>query len=552
MLAHQEKWISGRLLTLIVWVAMPLFSFNAHSSDAAVTVSGNNSANPTSTNADPIIGVEDLGRLTITGGDVVTSDMAIVGGEPTGIGLVTVTDFNPNTTFASRWNTGSLTVGEEGTGRLEILDGAVVNVDFATNPGAGDFIIGNELDSLGTVIVRGLGTMLRLGDESFIGDLGTGVLIIEDEGLVIGTNDAAQGTDVFTVGLRGRVELNNGRLRTESFTNNGAIIGHGRIDSENLITSSTSGRIETNSGDRLVVNAPVDNDGEVTIVGGEIEFFEQFVNSNQAAKVTLLGGVVRFPETGFGFDSTSGVLATTGSTNDIYGTVRIQGASSRIVVGGESTAVFHDPVTNSGSTIQVFPGSTPIFLQGLTTTGAGAVLAVQLADPTSDPDSGQIEVVGSAVLDGALQLDLTSGFVPNAGDTFQILTAAGGVSGSLDLAAAPALTGGMRWDLDITQNAVVVSVVATGDYNSNGIVDAADYVVWRNLAGQSGAGLAADGNGSGVVDSADYEIWRSNFGRLVGSEASIATTSIPEPAAVTLLCIAGGVSSLGRKRKLHL
>jgi hypothetical protein len=31
--------------------------------------------------------------------------------------------------------------------------------------------------------------------------------------------------------------------------------------------------------------------------------------------------------------------------------------------------------------------------------------------------------------------------------------------------------------------------------------------------GQVGTGLAADGNGDGIVDAADYVIWRNNVGR---------------------------------------
>jgi hypothetical protein len=92
----------------------------------------------------------------------------------------------------------------------------------------------------------------------------------------------------------------------------------------------------------------------------------------------------------------------------------------------------------------------------------------------------------------------------------------------------------MQWDLDISQSAVVVSVVATGDYNGSGVVDAADYVLWRNLVGQTGNGLAADGNGSGVVDAADYEIWRRNFGRAVSTRLS-AVAAIPEPATFLLV-----------------
>ena len=54
-----------------------------------------------------------------------------------------------------------------------------------------------------------------------------------------------------------------------------------------------------------------------------------------------------------------------------------------------------------------------------------------------------------------------------------------------------------------------------GDYNDNGIVDAADYTVWRNNVGSdfdlSGNGNE-DGTSAGVVDQADYETWKANFG----------------------------------------
>jgi hypothetical protein len=56
-----------------------------------------------------------------------------------------------------------------------------------------------------------------------------------------------------------------------------------------------------------------------------------------------------------------------------------------------------------------------------------------------------------------------------------------------------------------------------GDYNQNGVVDAADYSVWRDAMGSSAlaAGTGADGNGDGVVDSWDYRLWKSNFGATV-------------------------------------
>jgi hypothetical protein len=87
---------------------------------------------------------------------------------------------------------------------------------------------------------------------------------------------------------------------------------------------------------------------------------------------------------------------------------------------------------------------------------------------------------------------------------------------------------------------VVVSLdePVAGDYNHNGVVDTADYVVWRDSVGQTGVDLAADGDGSGTIDDADYGLWRATFGKLTGSGATTAHSSsiaVPEPASGLLL-----------------
>jgi hypothetical protein len=59
-----------------------------------------------------------------------------------------------------------------------------------------------------------------------------------------------------------------------------------------------------------------------------------------------------------------------------------------------------------------------------------------------------------------------------------------------------------------------------GDYNQNGKVDAADYVVWRkNPAG---------------FDVNAYDTWRQNFGLPAGGGASISPEAVPEPSSLVL------------------
>lgn len=93
---------------------------------------------------------------------------------------------------------------------------------------------------------------------------------------------------------------------------------------------------------------------------------------------------------------------------------------------------------------------------------------------------------------------------------------------------------------DIGWELVAPPVVATGDYNANGKVDAADYVVWRNTNGQSVPnGTGADGSGNGSVGPEDYSFWRSKFGQSIGSGASLEGGAVPEPASFAAFCIGG-------------
>lgn len=97
------------------------------------------------------------------------------------------------------------------------------------------------------------------------------------------------------------------------------------------------------------------------------------------------------------------------------------------------------------------------------------------------------------------------------------------------------------YQLELSASAAVQ--LLAGDYNRDGSVDAADYVVWRNTAGQAGAGLFADGNGNGAIDAGDYAVWRGAFGNSPATATtSGASASLPVPelstAPVLLVAIA--------------
>jgi hypothetical protein len=69
-----------------------------------------------------------------------------------------------------------------------------------------------------------------------------------------------------------------------------------------------------------------------------------------------------------------------------------------------------------------------------------------------------------------------------------------------------------------------------GDYNNDGSVDAADYVLWRN-----GGPLANESDMPGTVNEADYTFWRSRFGATSGSGATLDAASVPEPTSTAVV-----------------
>jgi hypothetical protein len=109
--------------------------------------------------------------------------------------------------------------------------------------------------------------------------------------------------------------------------------------------------------------------------------------------------------------------------------------------------------------------------------------------------------------------------------------------------------GGQTIDMELTKGETLYSfVIAPGDYNGDGIVDAVDYTVWRNSVGTDD--LRADGNGDRAIDDADYAVWKAAYGTAYAlGGGGLVSGVVPEPTTIYwLLGIAVG-TLLQRKNR---
>src|SRR5262245_9944698 len=100
---------------------------------------------------------------------------------------------------------------------------------------------------------------------------------------------------------------------------------------------------------------------------------------------------------------------------------------------------------------------------------------------------------------------------------------------------------GNGWD--IVAPFRIVAELPPGDFNQDGAVDAADYVVWRKGLGTT-------------YTQDDYDTWRANFGTslLAGSGSAIPSaeplSAVPEPSTLMIACIAAiGIGAAARRRR---
>jgi len=413
-----------------------------------------------------------------------------------------------------------------------------------------------------TLGVHQAGTVNLLVDPA--GDL----LIDQALTIAAGGRLAGSGTVTAVGGItnQGEIDLGSQGLYVAggALTNTGLVRGGGTID--NALVNSTGGEVRVAAGQRMHLTNSGDqfSEGRIDVVGNatqaaEIEFDGELTNNKITGNIAASHATLRFN----GGLTNHGDVRVSFGTSNVFGD--IDNSEGTIIVSGTSNVTFYDDLVNNG-VMKVSKGSTAVYFGSVTggdnftgsgtnffegslspgnspagirfggdvVLGTGSATLIELAG-TDAGEYDQLLIAGNLEVGGQLNVNLLDGFAPGAGDLFDILDFAT-LSGSFAAMNLPVLDGGLAWDtsqlsVDGTLCAGACIVPGSGDYNGNGVVDAADYTLWRDTLG-SQLDLCADGNGDGTVDEADYVFWNDRFGNVIGTGSEAA---VPEPTAGWLI-----------------
>ena len=207
----------------------------------------------------------------------------------------------------------------------------------------------------------------------------------------------------------------------------------------------------------------------------------------------------------------------------------------------------------SGS-LTAMGGPESMTIEGDLDLAAGSIISFDIGQSGLNDSlniDGSFSVADGTILEVLLDGDVSAASLA-AGDSWDLLDFdVEGVAGTWDandFLLPAGLGSGLSWDTSALLTTGVLSIISDmdADFDGNGLVNGADFLIWQRNSGGAGTLATGDANNDGVVNAADLAIWRDQYGT-AALEASVA--AVPEPGSILLATMAGlAVTSLRRRK----
>lgn len=396
------------------------------------------------------VGSAGQGLLIIQNQATVFSDGATLGVQDGAFGEVVLNE-------ASQWTVGNqLTVGKQGQGLLTISGLADLT--------SGSAIIGQSPDSIGDVSLIGQGSNWTNNGSLDVGFQGQGTLLVSGGGAVfthgfatIGTLPAPQfppltgGTGDVTVTGPASLWLIDDDLD----------VGFLWVGSFNVLDGATVTSFSGTVGfsEQPGTEARIEGPGSVWSNIGDVTVYSPALLRVVDGAILIVDSLEVLPGAELKGDAT--VLGDVVS----YGIIRVGDPIGTLTIYGALTSTED--------------------------------LQLELAGPAPGAFD-RLEVTSYASLSGDLSVSLAGGYVPQAGDSFEILAAAS-VNLSQVNVSLPALPPDLLWRFLPESDSITLLVTTMGDINGDGVVGILDFLKllfdWGPCPAPSNCPSDLDGNG---------------------------------------------------------
>ena len=367
------------------------------------------------------------GSLLIDGGGGVTADRVLVGDAAAGRADVAISGVDSSLNVPS-----NLRLSGNGAGRLEVKDGGLLVT-------SGIASIGQNL-GIGELLVHGTsgGTPASwdaFGTTTIGSQLLPSSLTVEDSGRVIGTAQLAFGLDLNDLGV-GQVSGDGSLLSAVNLVVGAD--GHGDLTiSDGGSALSTSGFVGQSKQAGPVLppasQASGPGTGVVTIDGNPLAPAEWHVTGNCFVGIDEPGTILL-----------RGVPLLGGATLHVNG--RLLNGTHGLIAGFGTLSVGR--LVNRGI---ISPGLSPgdLTIEGDYEQEPGGGVELEVAGPDA-VQHDVLDITGDATFAGKADLRFIDGFLPKAGDSFDLLNVGGSESGAFDEVEVTGVAHGFAHQLTMT------------------------------------------------------------------------------------------------------